>query len=87
MTSKKGLVAEKGEVVFLQENTDNDAETVEGWAEMLAEGLSEEDEDLLWESSGSTSSGGGNASNGGNSSNGGSTSTPPVAQILMNFAP
>lgn len=48
VASKKGLVAEKGDVVFLREDTDIDVETVEGWAERLAEGLSEEDEDLLW---------------------------------------
>lgn len=46
VTSKEGLVAQKGEVFYLQENTDNDAEQVIGWGEMFKNGLSEDNE--LW---------------------------------------
>lgn len=48
IVSEKGIVGEKGEIFLLQESAEHDAEMVQGWGELMAEGISDEGEDLLW---------------------------------------
>ena len=46
VTSKKGIVGEKGEVFYLAEDTEIDAEIVESWGEFWVDGAPEDDEDF-----------------------------------------